>query len=135
MLQSVGIVAGLWFTAHTIRTDAGVRRTDTLLRITQQHRDIWQQLYQRPELARVLDDSIPDSAITDEEAVFITFLILHLSSAFHAMNEGLFVTPEGLRRDIRWFLNLPIPKVVWEKSKAFQDTKFVRFVEEARREA
>jgi hypothetical protein len=36
---------------------------------------------------------------------------------------------EALRKDIRWFFSLPVPKAVWEETKLRQDAGFVRFVE------
>ncbi len=135
LLQSAGIIGGLFFTALSFRVDARVRRIGNLLTLTQHHRDIWTHFYQRAELARVLDESVNLrlAPITDEEAVFLTLLILHLNSAYYAMEEGMFTTPEGLRKDIRWFLALPMPKAVWERIKPFQDVDFVRFVEECLR--
>lgn len=59
LLQSIGIVGGLLFTGVSLRIDTKVRRVSTLITITQQHRDIWTQLYRRPEMARHLPDPYP----------------------------------------------------------------------------
>lgn len=48
------------------------------------------------------------------------------------MTDGLYFTPEALRRDIREFFALPIPSDVWERAKVFQNREFVSFVETAR---
>jgi len=45
------------------------------------------------------------------------------------MRDKLFGTPDGLREDIRQFFARPIPKRVWDHTKALQDRRFVRFVE------
>ena len=37
----------------------------------------------------------------------------------------------GLESDIKDFFNLPVPRTVWNKSKALRDIEFVRFVEQA----
>ncbi len=131
LLQSVGIVGSLFFTADALREDAKARRVSNLITITGHHRDIWTQLYRRPDLARVLDSqaNVDHEPIRDEEELFISLLILHLSSVFHAMNQGLYLKPEGLRKDIDWFFSLPIPKSVWNRNKALQDVAFVSFVE------
>ena len=70
--------------------------------------------------------------ITMEEELFINFLVLLLNGSFHAMRSGVFIAPEGLRKDIREFFSLPLVKIFWERAKTFQDEKFVAFVEECR---
>jgi hypothetical protein len=131
LLQSGGIIASLLFTAVSLRKDAKARRVSNLITITDHHREIWTQLYRRPDLARVIDATVDvqREPVRDDEELFINLLILHLSSAYHAMKEGLFLRPEGLRQDIDWFFSLPIPQMVWERSKALQDEEFVSFVE------
>jgi hypothetical protein len=131
LLQSLGIVSGLAFTALALRADTKSRRVNNLLNVTQGHREIWTSFYARPELSRVLQNSVDldKSPVTDEEALFLTFLILHLASSFYAMKSDLFISQDGLQKDIRWFFELPIPKLVWQKSKSFQNPDFVDFVE------
>ncbi len=70
--------------------------------------------------------------ITREEEVFVNLVILHTDSAFYAMKDELVIKLEGLRRDVRWFFSLPIPIVVWERVKVFQNDEFVAFVEQCR---
>ena len=107
------------------------RRIGNLIAITQHQREIWTHLYTRPELVRVLAKAVnlKSAPVTDAEELFVNFLILHLNSAYHAMQTGMFMKPEGLQRDIQMFFSLPIPKAVWETTKQFQDEDFVRFVE------
>ena len=134
LLGSVGIIASLGFTAFSVRKDESSRRIGNLLTLTAAHRDIWTQLFTRPELGRILE-AIPDltqKPVTNEEALFVTFLVLHLNATWQAMEEGVFRTRQAVARDIRWFFARPIPKSVWEKSKAFQDVEFAHFVEECR---
>ena len=57
LLQSVGIVGGLWFTAYTIRKDERARKVTNMLTVAQHHREIWQQLYERPDLTRLLQSA------------------------------------------------------------------------------
>jgi hypothetical protein len=131
LLQSLAIIAGLLFTAFSFRLDAKTRRVSNLLEITKQHREIWTELYQRPELARISqkDVDLKIKPLTPEEELFIGFLILHLNSSYHAIKDGVFTKPEGLRKDIQQFFARPMAKMVWEKMKPFQDEDFVRFVE------
>ena len=64
--------------------------------------------------------------------MFVTFVILHMSSVFHAMSDQLVVKVEGLRRDVAQFFSLPITREVWEKIKVLQNDEFVAFVESCR---
>jgi hypothetical protein len=131
LLQTVGIITGSVFTAVSLRMDARSRRVSNLIAATQQHREIWRELYDRPHLARVLEPA-PDldaSPVTKEEELFVLFLILHLNGAYRAMKENLFTEPEELDRDIHSFFTLPIPRSVWRKFKNRQDRSFVNFVE------
>lgn len=134
LLQAVGIIASLGFTTAAFLKDDASRRVANLLTITEGHRKIWSHVYQRPELARVLErvvdlDSRP---LTNDEALFVTFLVHHLGNTYQAMRRGVFSTRQALGRDIHWFLNLPIPRRVWEDSKDFMDPDFVIFVERHR---
>lgn len=99
--------------------------------LTAAHRDIWSQLHQRPELARVLEAGVDleRAPVTNPEAVFVTFLLLHLSSTYRAIRLGMFSTRQALDRDIRWFLALPIPRTVLGRSKDLLEPDFVAFVE------
>ena len=86
-------------------------------------------------MARILD---PDVALTKhpvtvEEDVFVTMVILHLSSVTYAMREELVIKLDGLRRDAYWFFSLPIAQAVWERKKLVQNDDFVAFVEQCRR--
>jgi hypothetical protein len=54
--------------------------------------------------------------------------------ATSALRQNCALFPAGIRYNlfnagIRDFLKLPIPKIVWEKIRPFQDEDFVEFVE------
>lgn len=134
LLQSIGIIAGLFFTAVALRDDTRMRRVSNLLSITESHRKLWTEFYRRPELNRVLDEraSLRQHEITRQEEIFVNLVVLHLNSVFYAHQLGLLFKLEGLRRDISWFFSLPIPKMVWEKSRVLQNDDFVAFVEASR---
>ena len=132
LLQSAGIIGGLLFTGFSLRRESRAKQIANLITITRQHRDIWTELYRRPDLSRVLDPDVDlwKDAVTLEEELFVGLLIHHLNSVYHAMQAGMFMTPEGLRRDIQGFFSVPIPSAVWERFRRFQDKTFVRFIEE-----
>ena len=131
LLQSAGIIAGLVFTGVSVRAEAKSRRVTNLLIITQNHREIWSELYARPELSRVLDEHVDleRQSITQDEKLFVRFLVLHLSGAHRAIQQDMFMSPEGLACDVRTFFALPIPRELWKKLRPTQDVDFVRFVE------
>ena len=134
LFSAIGIIAGLWFTAFSLRSETKTRRVANLLTITANHREIWKEFLNNPKLARVRD-AAADTAkqpVTDAERVFVTLVILHINSVYYAMSDQLVVKYEGLRRDIAQFFSLPIPKAVWEKTKQFQNDALVRFIEECR---
>ncbi len=134
LFSAVGIIAGLWFTAFSLRSETKTRRIANLLTITANHREIWKEFLNNPKLARVRD-AVADTTkqpVTDAERVFVTFVIFQMSSVFYAMSDQLVVKVEGLRRDIAQFLSLPIPREVWEKIKVLQNDDFVVFVDSCR---
>ena len=134
LFSAVGVVGSLLFTAHSLRSETKTRRVANLLTITANHREVWKLFLADKDLARVRDASADTTKqpVTDAERVFVTSVILHMSSVFYAMSDQLVVKVEGLRRDIAQFLSLPIPREVWEKIKVLQNDDFVAFVESCR---
>jgi hypothetical protein len=131
LLQSAGIVGGLLFTAFSLRAETKAKRLACLIALTEQHRDIWKQLYARPALARVLDATadLGRAPLTTEEERFVILLILHLLSAYQAMMQDLVFTLGAVQQDVREFFSLPLPQAVWETVRPFQNRKFAAFVE------
>jgi hypothetical protein len=131
LFSAVGIIGGLWFTAISLRSETKTRRIANLLTLTHNQRELLQVFYQNLELTRILDASADTASLPVNlgEKIYTSALIQHLSSAYRAMQSDLTVKPEGLRRDVHEFFELPIPKAVWEKIKRFQDRDFVAFVE------
>ena len=131
LLQTVGILGGLLFTALTLRKDERARQISNSIAITEQHRQIWKELYLFPELSRVLlkERNLVREPASQQEELFVRTLIVHLSTAFRAMKHDEFVRLEGLERDVRSFFSLPVPKAVWRKVQPFHDKDFANFVE------
>lgn len=131
LFQSGVLAAGLLFIGFGILSEAKARRVSNLIRLTEQHRELWERMYVQPELARILDRDIDVETenVTPDEEMFVTFIILHLSSTYFAIRAGFFQKPHALRKDIEEFFSLPIPHAVWEKVKELQEPPFVRFVE------
>ncbi len=131
LFQTFGIIGGLFFTAYTIAKDDKSRKIANLIAIKQQHREIWKEIFHRPKLLRILKEDLDLSKdpVTDEEELFVKFLFLHLAAVHRAQESGMFVDFEGLDKDIREFMKLPIPKAVWISLKPFQNQDFVAFIE------
>jgi hypothetical protein len=131
VIETVSVIGGLLFTAHTIRKDEQARQISNMLAVNEQSVSIWSKLWERPQLSRVLkaNADLDKQPVSEEEWVFVKTLLLHLDTVRRAMNAGLFVKIKGLQSDVRFFLSLPIPKTVWQKIKPFQDGDFVAFVE------
>ncbi len=136
ILQTGGIIGGLVLASASFSRDAKARRIANLITITEHHRNIWAQLFDRPELTRVVEASVDlrRKPITEAENLFVNLLIVHLSTAYRALNDGMLVRPEQLQRDIQWFFALPIPRAIWSESKILQDRRFIEFVEAANAE-
>ena len=134
LLSSVGIIGGLLFTAHSLRSEAKTRRVANLINITGSHRDVWKIYFNSPELARIFDGKadIVRQPVTQKEEVFVNMVIAHINTVFYAIQNELVIKNEGLRRDVAQFLLLPIPRTVWEKNKVVQNDDFIVFVESCR---
>jgi len=131
LFQTAGIVGSLLLAAYAIRKEEWARRIGNSIAITEQNRQIWRELYEYPKLGRVLDKEadLENEPISNQEELFVTMLILHLSTVHRAMRHGEFVELEGLQRDVKEFFSLPIPKAVWIKTKLLQNQDFAAFIE------
>ena len=136
LLSAVGIVGGLVFTAVSLRSETKTRKASNLIALTSNHREIWNEFFARPDLARILKPKVnlAHSPVSPDEEVFVNTVILHLSCVYETLKDELLIKQEGLRRDVASFLALPIPAAVWERTKLLQNRDFVVFVEECRTE-
>ena len=131
LLNAVGVIGGLCFTAFSLRSETKTRRIANLLTLTANHREVWKEFSRNPQLRRVLEASADPlkQPVTPEEEIFVNLVLLHISGVYYAMKDELVVKLEGLRRDVSQFLSLPIPRTIWEKIKLVQNDDFVAFVE------
>jgi hypothetical protein len=131
LIQTGAMAGGLLLVGVAMLLEARARRVGNLIRLTEQHRELWERMYTDPQLARILNPhaDLSRTPVTAEEELFVIFLILHLSSTYYAMRAGFFQKLRGLRKDIEQFFSLPIPRAVWLKVRDLQDEPFVRLVE------
>lgn len=131
LLQTVGIIGGLVFTGISIRQATNARKVGDLLTLTEQHRELWDQVYSRPGLDRILSESVDlvASPVSAAEERFLNEVIVHFHTGWQLACRGSLVSLDAVKADVRTFFMLPLPHAVWEESKGARDPKFVRFVE------
>lgn len=131
LFSAVGIIGSLWFTAVSLRSETKTRRVANLLTITANHREVWKEFFGKPELARVIDPSadVRKLPATPAEEFFVNMVISHTSSVYEALKDDLLIKQENLRRDVRSFFLLPVPKAVWTKTKLLQNQDFAAFID------
>jgi hypothetical protein len=131
LFSSAGIIGGLWFTAVSLHSETKTRRIANLLTITANYREVWKEFFRSPELARVIDPAadVAKKPVTPAEEFFMNLVISHTSSTYEALKNELLTKQEGLRRDVRSFFSLPVPKAVWNKTKLLQNQDFAAFIE------
>ncbi len=130
LIQTAGVVGGLFYSATALHLDAKVRRTEVILALTEAHRDIWERLIEQPALARVLDAEV-DLRIappTPAERRFVQLVILHLDTVRIAVKEGAYYDSPGMHDDLREFLALPIPRQVANSALPYQAPDFQQYL-------
>lgn len=135
LLQGAGIVSGLFFTALSIRRDTKSRKISDLLTLASHHRELWEELNEKPGLDRILATEVDlvSAPITPREEAFLNRVIQHFNTSWLIAREGALLTATALAADVSWFFSLPIPRRVWEQTKEGRDWRFVKFIEKARR--
>jgi hypothetical protein len=128
--QCVGIVGGLLFTAFSLRDYTKSRRTSFLLSLAEQHRELWSEIHQRPDLGRVLDPNADLVArpMTGAEREFVNLAIVHFNTGWLLSRETSLLSRKGMKGDVRSFFSLPLVKAVWSERRDTRDPQFVRFV-------
>lgn len=131
LLQSIGIIGGLFYTGFQIHLDIRTRRMEARFTITKHHRELWGSFADKPNLARVLDPNadLEEAPVTVAEREFVLQVILHLNAVFTAQHEGIAPLSSGLNADLREFFQNPIPLSVWKEGRAKRDPNLRRFVE------
>src|SRR5229473_805976 len=89
LFSSAGIIGGLWFTAVSLHSETKTRRIANLLTITANYREIWQEFFRSPILARVIDPTadVLKQPVTPEEELFVGLVISHINSVFYATTD------------------------------------------------
>jgi hypothetical protein len=131
LVQSVGIVAGLWFTAWSLHRTGRDQRSANRLALAQHHRELWSDPQRRPELKRVLDAEVDlvTAPVSVAEREFLIEVVYHFNTCWElGRNDGL-VSLKALRLDAESFFSLPMPRLIWRETRQGRDPAFVAFID------
>ncbi len=133
LVQSLGIIASMAFTAASLRRERHGRRMTDHLTLAAQHRELWIDANRRPELARILLPEVDLVArpISLVEEDYLNLVIVHYTTGWLMAREGGLVNLKVLAKDARAFFGLPIPRAVWEQTAPVLDPEFAAFIREA----
>lgn len=131
LLQSVAIVAGLLFTAISIRRETRNRKVGDLLTLAERHRELWSEVHRLPELQRVMSEEadLVANPITTAEREFLNLAFVHFNIGWQLAGANTFLSLEALSLDAKRFFSLPLPRSVWNSARQTRDPKFVNFIE------
>ena len=73
--------------------------------------------------------------VTPDEEFFVNLVISHTGSVYEALKDELLTKQEGLRRDVKSFFSLPVPKAVWLNTRLLQNQDFAAFIDSALKES
>lgn len=135
LIQSLGIVAGLFFTGVTLMHDLRARRVSQYLTLATQHRHLWSALYRHPKLARLMDPNrdVATEPVSKSEQAYLKLVFVHFHTGWIVAREGSLTPLSTLASDVGVFFNLPAPAEAWAAEKTGFESTFVAFMEKARR--
>ena len=133
LIQTVGVVGGLIFTGITIRRDAKAKEVANALAFAERHRQFWSEAIGRPELDRVFSANadLSEQRTKTAEEIFLNLAFVQYETGWHMATKVERGDLKPLKADVRKFFSLPLPRAVWEETKAYRNQKFVRFVKRA----
>jgi hypothetical protein len=131
LVQSVGIIAGLWFTASGYRRDGSARKTSDLLALAHEHRELWSEAHRRPDLGRIFRSEVDlvASPITTAEQEFLNLVFVHFETGWQLARQGVATPLAVLSTDVSSFFRLPVVRAVWEETRWSRNPEFVTFVD------
>jgi hypothetical protein len=137
ILGDIGIIAGLLFSGLGFWRDVRVRRAETLLEITKQHRELWNYYGEHPELHGLFDPKrvMERQPLTTGELRFANSLFLHLCANYGARQAGIHVMPDHVADDWREIFGHLAMAEAWLRMRHLHDRKFAKVVEEFRASA
>lgn len=133
LAQTISLLGGgLLAMVVFLRENRG-RKLGHFLTLAQQHRELWSEAHRRPELARIFQSEVDLIAnpISPVEEEFLYLVIVHFQTGWLLANDAAFLDKRNMAADAKAFFSLPLPRTVWNATRADRDPKFVRFIERA----
>jgi hypothetical protein len=108
-----------------------MHKMDAIVDLIQQQHTIWLRFFDAPSLKRILEAKLDLSKnpVTEDETIFTSFIILHLTTVFIAVRRGMIPPPAKLDADLKSFFALPIPRVVWQQTKDRHDADTMSYLD------
>ncbi len=127
--QTVFIVLSFLITAFALRNDIRAWKVEHLININDSYKAIWEKTYAMPELSRIRKSNLDlkTNPITEKERRLAREIIMHIYIVYEATK--LKQVHFEMEKDIYDFLHLPIPSVIWNEVKKYQNKDFVRFID------
>jgi hypothetical protein len=134
LVQSAAILAGLIFSGLALRQNAAAMKVSTQLAVVTNHRELWQNVVDKPALARIFEISPDPDLPTHDEKWFLTLVINHANVAFLALSKNADDRQrQALQDDYRFIFGTPLARKVWAEVRNFQDPGFRDLVDGALR--
>jgi len=129
IIQTIFLFLGFALAAKSYKDDDRSRQVGHLLQLGENYQKIKGVLIEKPELASVFEKKSDPKKITPQEYNYISQIIMQMYTVYVATKLGQFDSFEGIENDIKEFLGFPLPALVWNQIKDFQDKGFVVYVE------
>ncbi len=133
LVQTLGIIASIAFTAASVRRDRRGRRMTDHLALVAQHRELWADVNRREDLRRILmrEVDLVKRPISLVEEDYLSLVLVHYTAGWHMARQGGLVDLKVLATDAAGFFSLPIPKYVFETTVPQLDPSFVAFIRDS----
>lgn len=133
LIQTVGIIGSVWMACSAAHREAKAREIENLLTISDHHRELWNEAYQRKDLQRVFacEAEVLKTPATVMEEQYLNLVIIQYETGWKLAKAGGITKLQELSADVRGFFSLLLPCAFWKKTSGFRNQRFVRFVEKA----
>lgn len=131
LVQSIGIIGGFFISWYQVRASNKIAKFQVFIQLGESHHAVWSPLIENQALNRIQQPNpdLIEQPITDQERAFLVNLFIHFEGAFEAERRGFYKLGIHEREDIADFLQLPIPRRVWDDIKGYQPVRFMRFID------
>ena len=127
---TIGAIIGACFTVAAFRQTAEKADRDEYSTLVEQHHALWAEARERGDLNRILLEDIDLQQVppTPVEQMFLNDVFVHFESGWKLALKNTVLTMNTFTADVRRFFTLPLPRAVWEQTKAARNPQFVSFI-------